>query len=288
MAAATYYINDPAMDISIPLYTLTPGTCPYELTYAATLVNDDPLPNAITLQSGGSNLLQLLETDPTLIGVYQVKITVTDPKTALSHNSLLIDVTILCTKQISLVTNLIPSTSVYTINKSVLLTTTHLLPTYEPTPNICNSLSLVYQVELNPVATFPGFVTENPSTQIDIASTDPLDAGVYNFRVVATDSLTSLQNNEVLFQVDVVAISTLTLNAPTAIADQVYKVGETAIVLNVPLYTPTPSYADTKFTYSLIAPTPSFVTLVGTGDEASDVQIVTADHANTGTYTVTI
>lgn len=127
---ATYYINDPAMVVSIPLYTITPGTCPYELTYAAALVNDDPLPNAITLQNSGSHFLRLLETNPLLTGVYQVKITVTDPKTALSHNSLLIDVTILCTKQISLVTNPIPATSVYTINKSLLLTTTHLLPTY--------------------------------------------------------------------------------------------------------------------------------------------------------------
>lgn len=131
-------------------------------------------------------------------------------------------------------------------------------------------------------------MTEYPTTQIDIASSDPLDAGVYDFRVFVIDSLTSLSNNEVLFQVDVVAITALTLDAGTAIADQVYKVADTAIVLDAPLYTPTPSYADTKFTYSLIAPTPSFVTQLGAGDETSDVQIVTADHADTGTYTVTI
>lgn len=187
--------------------------------------------------------MRLLETDPTLIGVYQVRVTVTDPKTALVNSSLLIDVTILCTKQISLVTNLIPATSVYTINKSNLLTTVHPLPVYEPTPNNCNSLALSYQVELNPVSTFPGFITETPTSQIEIASTDPLDANVYNFRLVVTDTLTGLSNNVVLFEVDVVAISALTLNTVTAVADQVYKVNDAEIVLPVPLYSQTPAYA---------------------------------------------
>lgn len=136
-----YYINDPAAVVSIPLYTLTPATCPYELAYAAALANGNSLPSAISLQSSG---LRLFETDPTLIGVYQVRITVSDPKTALSHNSLLIDVTIKCTKQIALVSNPIPATSVYTINTSNLLTTSHLLPTYQPSPSNCNPLSLSY------------------------------------------------------------------------------------------------------------------------------------------------
>jgi len=191
-----YYINDPAAVLSIPLYTLTPSTCPYELAYSAVLADGNPLPNAISLQSSG---LRFFETDPTLIGVYQVRITVSDPKTSLSHNSLLIDVIIKCTKQISLVSNPIPATSVYTINTSTLLTTSHLLPTYQPSPSNCNPLSLSYQVELNPVALFPGFITANPTTQVEIASTDPMDASVYNLRVVVTDSLTGLFNSEVVF-----------------------------------------------------------------------------------------
>ena len=83
------------------------------------------------------------------------------------------------------------------------------------------------------------------------------------------------------------AISALTLIAGSSIADQVYKVGATAIVLDVPLYSLTPSYADSKFFYTLIAPTPSFVTLLGAGDETSDVKIETTNFADV-VYTVTI
>lgn len=138
------------------------------------------------------------------------------------------------------------------------------------------------------MALFPGFITANPVTQVEIASTDPMDASIYNLRVVATDSLTGLSNSEVVFTVDVVAISALTLTPGTSIADQVYKVGATAIVLDVPLYSLTPSYADCKFFYTLISPTPSFVTLPGAGDETSDVKIETTNFADTNEFTVTI
>jgi len=85
-----------------------------------------------------------------------------------------------------------------------------------------------------------------------------------------------------------VAISALTLIAGSSIADQVYKVGATAIVLDVPQYSLTPSYADSKFFYTLIAPTPSFVTLLGAGDETSDVKIETTNFADLNVHTVTI
>jgi len=139
------------------------------------------------------------ETDPLAVGVYQVRITVTDPKTGLSNNSLLIDVTVLCTKSISIVTNPIPATTIYTINTSVLMTTQLTLPTYEPTPNTCAMGTWSYSVALDPVATFPAFITENPTTTIDIATQDDTQAGTYNFRVTATDSLTSVANSDVVF-----------------------------------------------------------------------------------------
>ena len=33
MASVVYYINDPEISSLIPVYTLTPATCPYELQY---------------------------------------------------------------------------------------------------------------------------------------------------------------------------------------------------------------------------------------------------------------
>jgi hypothetical protein len=49
VSPALYYINDPFIDVIIPLYSLDPATCPYELTYTAALADGSPLPNAITL-----------------------------------------------------------------------------------------------------------------------------------------------------------------------------------------------------------------------------------------------
>jgi len=119
VSPAQYYINDPFVDVIIPLYSLGPATCPYELTYSAALADGSPLPNAITLQdASGSHFLRLSETGPLATGVYSVRISVLDPKTSLTHTSLLIDVTVLCTKSISLVSNPIPVTTEYTINKS--------------------------------------------------------------------------------------------------------------------------------------------------------------------------
>jgi hypothetical protein len=119
VSPALYYINDPFIDVIIPSYSLGPATCPYELTYSAALADGSPLPNAITLQdASGSHFLRLSETDPLATGVYSVRISVLDPKTSQTNTSLLIDVTVLCTKSISLVSNPIPAMTEYTINKS--------------------------------------------------------------------------------------------------------------------------------------------------------------------------
>lgn len=58
MPPVLYYIADPFIDATIPIYTLTPATCPYELVYTATLLDDSPLPGAITLQeNAGTHFL---------------------------------------------------------------------------------------------------------------------------------------------------------------------------------------------------------------------------------------
>lgn len=72
-----------------------------------------------------------------------------------------------------------------------------------------------------------------------------------------------------VFSVEMIAISALNLDSATAILNQIYKVADPAIVLPVPQYVQTPSTADASYSYSLVSPTPSFVTLLGTGDQNS-------------------
>lgn len=66
-----------------------------------------------------------------------------------------------------------------------------------------------------------------------------------------------------------IATSALTVDAATSVPDQIYKVADPAIVLPVPQYVQNPSTADASYSYSLVSPTPSFVTLLGTGDQNS-------------------
>jgi len=201
IGATTYYIADPMMNVSIPLFGLTPSTCPYELVYSATLTDGvTPLPAPITLANvSGNQVLQLFSTDPAATGIYIVRIKVVDPKTGQTNTSLTASVTIKCTKSISLVANPIPATTTYTINTSILKTTSFSLPTYQPSPSNCAIGTLSFQVALDPVSAFPTFITQFPSTKIDLATTDASKAGTYNFRVTVTDSLTGLQNNAVTF-----------------------------------------------------------------------------------------
>ena len=75
--------------------------------------------------------------------------------------------------------------------------------------------------------------------------------------------MTGLQNNEVVFDVNMIAIDDIILIGATTISDQTYKVNDPAILLTVPGYSVEPAIAERKFEYSLVAPTPSFITLAG-------------------------
>jgi hypothetical protein len=86
--------------------------------------------------------------------------------------------------------------------------------------------------------------------------------GVYNYKVVATDSLTGLVNNANVFTITIdppILATDLILNAATQISSQNYLVGSPALVLSVPTYTIVPVNADRSLTYSVTGTTPSFV-----------------------------
>jgi hypothetical protein len=67
------------------------------------------------------------------------------------------------------------------------------LPTYEPNPNNCPIGTVTYQIVANPISLpFPSFITEFPTSDISIGTSDPAFEGVYNFRIIATDTLNGL------------------------------------------------------------------------------------------------
>ena len=115
----------------------------------------------------------------------------------------------------------------------------------------------------SPVSTFPVWITEAPTTQITFGTIDANEQGTYTFNVVASDPLTGLQNSDVSFTLELTYAESLVIVTSSIIPDQIYRVGDPATTLNVPLYTHTPANAETNYVYTLIAPTPSFVTLIG-------------------------
>jgi hypothetical protein len=70
--------------------------------------------------------------------------------------------------------------------------------------------------------------------------------------VKAQDPLTGLQNNEVGFEVTMIAINDLILIEATAISAKTYKVNDPTLVLQVPQYYFEPLIAESLFVYNLV------------------------------------
>jgi len=86
---------------------------------------------------------------------------------------------------------------VYNVGTDVLTPVNLAIPVYTPIPTDCLHDPFTYELHYidDPVATFPTFINQYPTTAITVATQDRALLGTYNFRLVATDPLTGLQNN---------------------------------------------------------------------------------------------
>jgi len=80
-----YYITDPVIK-RYPTYNLTPAGCPNELVYTVTLQNASPLPGSITFAGGATPTISIEEANYALTNVFQVKVSVIDPKTGKTNS----------------------------------------------------------------------------------------------------------------------------------------------------------------------------------------------------------
>lgn len=82
MTPITYWIGDPLIVTPVPVYTLSPSGCPYELTYSVSFSDGNPLSSQFTFTSTtGSEAINVYETNLSLTGIFTLKVTVSDPKT---------------------------------------------------------------------------------------------------------------------------------------------------------------------------------------------------------------
>ena len=145
ISPVVYFITDALIPVSIPVYTISPATCPYELVIdAVTLADGSALPNAITFD--GITTAKVFENTFSATGVYTVKVRAKDPKSLITNSSLTFSVTVKCTKSVSMVTNTIAASNSYVIDTAILQTTTLSLPTYDASPVGCIIGPYTYEV----------------------------------------------------------------------------------------------------------------------------------------------
>ena len=123
IAPVVYFITDPKIAVTLPVYQVTPSACPYELVVSAvTLSNGDPLPPAISFD--GANTVNVFENAYSATGSYTVKVSVTDPKSKLMNSDLVFNVVVKCTKTIDVVSPNLPPTTSFEIDEKHLNTLT--------------------------------------------------------------------------------------------------------------------------------------------------------------------
>lgn len=73
------------------------------------------------------------------------------------------------------------------------------------------------------------FSIPSGQTKIDFATSNTSHAGTYTVTVTATDSVSGLANNSIVYTIKLYAITDVDIVAATAMADQTYHVGATAL-----------------------------------------------------------
>jgi len=289
VAPVTYWITDASINLSFPLYSISPSNCPYELVIdTVTQQNGSALPNSI--QFDGFNGLMIYETDYLATGNYFLKVTVLDPKSKIKNFDLVFQVTVLCTKTIDVVLTNLPGSSSFEIDEKFLNTLTLTQPTFQPNPVQCLIGTYTYALadSLSAVIPVPGFISVFDNSSLVIATIDKSFKGLYNYKIKVTESVSGFTNTDVAFALELtVKIYALEMNLipSTVIPDQNYLVADPAMELLAYMYNFVPVDAMLDVQYSLINP-PSFVTLFESS--GTWIKIETTDSADTGTYVIEV
>lgn len=256
-----------------------------------TLLGGAPIPAPITLDATpGSETISVYETDYVLTANYDVQVTVTDPKTGLTNTEVTFKVSILCTKSVDLISDQIFGIS-YEIDLDDPWALDVTVPSYQQNPVACAVGTINAVLVYTGAGAAPGFIVQDTASNINVATQDPANVGTYDYKIVATDSLTGVFNEVDVFQATIeppTYATSLNIVPVTAIADLNYLVSDPQVQLDVAQYTILPVDADLSLIYTLGASTPAFVTLLNPSAGVYKVAIQTGDTANTGIYSIDV
>ena len=111
---------------------------------------------------------------------------------------------------------------------------------------------------------YPVFISQYPTSTIEVQTQDESQVGVYNFKLKVKESISGLENDQNAFVGTITLanrVTSLTLIEGTEIADFTYLLGSPDLIFDSPSYAFLPVDANTQFTFSLDALTPTFITL---------------------------
>ena len=111
------------------------------------------------------------------------------------------------------------------------------VPTYKHFPTQCAVGTYALEVVFTDTGAFPTWITKNPTDLIHVATQSVSLVGKYNLKVVATESITGLQNDLNSFATAILIpkyATDLTIITSTAINNLTYLISDPAVVLNVP------------------------------------------------------
>ena len=139
------------------------------------------------------------------------------------------------------------------------------LPVYDVYPTQCAKGTFTFEVVFVGSGSFPAFITQYPSSKINVMTQETSLAGAYNFKIKATESISGFTNTDDSFKCTIILpnyATSLSWITSTLIPDLTYMIGSTQVNLNSPLNNVLPTNADVKYSFTLGASTPSFITLV--------------------------
>lgn len=268
-------------------YSLSPSACPDQLVHSAT-IGGNALPSWISIDAK-TGIVTVKEDDlKAKEGTYKVDLVATDPGTGVKSTGVSFDINLKCTKEIKLVSGSVETYS-YKIDLDAPWTESKDLPTYTQSPAGCPTADIDLALKYVGSGSAPTFVKEADG-KIKISTQDLKNEGLYKYKIVATDSVSGLSNDEDEFTVAVVTADVATDIVPdisTYIKDQEYMIGEKELLLDVPTYKVEPAGSDQNLEWKLGKSTPDFVTLVQDSTGVWKIRVKT-DEAKGGLYTISL
>lgn len=122
----------------------------------------------------------------------------TDPTTGITNSAITLQVTVKCVKNISLVSGAISDFD-YQIRLSSPFILNLPLPQYNLNPIECASGLFSYEVLSTDAIPYPAFISQYPTSKIEVKTQFESNVGAYNFKLKVTEPMSGLVNDDNAF-----------------------------------------------------------------------------------------